>query len=75
MLLAVGLEFELSDDYEDDIYDQIAKAKAKQLAKEIPEVLIEVIGTIEDEYITNFLEDQISELTGWFHEGFSWEEQ
>ena len=75
MLAAVGLTLNLSGDYEEDIYDLIETAKTKQLEKDIPEVFIEVVGTIDDDDIADFLEDEISKLTGWLHEGFEWEEE
>jgi|GEM_PF-2389423 len=75
MLNAVGLTLNLSGNYDEDIYDIIEEAKQKQLMKEIPEVIVEVVGTISEDEITDLLENEISEATGWPHDGFEWEEQ
>jgi len=74
MLAAVGLTMSLSGTYEEYIYDLVAEIKLKQLEKTIPEVFIEIVGTIEDDDINDLLSDEISEATGWLHEGFEFEE-
>jgi len=75
MLSAVDLTLNLSGDYDEDIYDLIRAAKVKQLERTIPEVFIEVVGTIDGNDIEEFLSYEISEATGWLHEGFEYEEQ
>ena len=74
MLAAVGLTLDLSGDYDESIYDLIETAKTKQLKQTIPEVIIEVVGNINDDDIEDMVCNEISEATGWLHEGFEYEE-
>jgi len=62
------------DDYDNDLLGAVLAAHTKFLQRTIPEVIIEIIGSIDEDDIEDMLCNEISEATGWLHEGFQFEE-
>lgn len=63
-----------AEDYDDELLTAVENAKIKQLQRTIPEVIIEVVGEINNDDIEDLLCNEITEATGWWHEGFKYEE-